>query len=158
MSKNINRKEAGFTLLELLIVIGIIAILATVVILAINPGRQFAQARNADRWSSVNTYSSLIYQLVVDQGGTFPTLPATATQVCKTGTLEATCTSGGLLNLSVLVSGGYTTALDVDPICNTCDDCHNDNGTGYYVHLDAENRLNVEAKCAELTQTIKVIQ
>ncbi len=158
MYKKIQTKEEGFTLLELLIVIGIIAILATVVILAINPGRQFAQARNADRWSSVNTYSSLVYQLVVDQGGTFPTLPDTAQEVCRTGTAAETCNSAGLLDLAVLTTGGYTTALDVDPVCNTCDECNNDNGTGYYVHLDGENRLNVEAQCAELDQTIKVIQ
>ena len=42
-------KKKGFTLIEILVVIGIMAVLATIVIIAINPAKQFAQARNADR-------------------------------------------------------------------------------------------------------------
>jgi prepilin-type N-terminal cleavage/methylation domain-containing protein len=69
--KNTNQK--GFTLIELLIVIGIIAILAAAVIIAINPGRQFEQARNATRWSNMNSIANAVYSYVISEGGNFPT-------------------------------------------------------------------------------------
>jgi len=61
--------EKGFTLIELLIVIGIIAILAAAVIVAINPGQQFAQARNASRQSHLSSISTAIYSHYVTEGG-----------------------------------------------------------------------------------------
>ena len=67
--------EKGFTLIELLIVIGIIAILAAAVIVAINPGQQFAQARNASRQSHLSSISTAIYSHYVTEGGWPDCLP-----------------------------------------------------------------------------------
>lgn len=67
-SKNASR---GFTLIEILIVIGIIAILAAIVIVAINPAKQFAQARNTQRESNVNTILNAIGQRMADNKGIF---------------------------------------------------------------------------------------
>jgi prepilin-type N-terminal cleavage/methylation domain-containing protein len=60
MYKNINLKNQskGFTLIELLIVIAILAILATVVLLVINPVQMFAQARDSQRLYDLNTLSN----------------------------------------------------------------------------------------------------
>ena len=52
----------GFTLIEILIVIGIIAILSSIVIIAVNPARQFAQARDTKRQSDVNAILNAVYQ------------------------------------------------------------------------------------------------
>jgi prepilin-type N-terminal cleavage/methylation domain-containing protein len=52
------KKARGFTLIELLIVIAILAILATVVLLVINPVQMFAQARDSQRIYDVNTLSN----------------------------------------------------------------------------------------------------
>jgi type IV pilus assembly protein PilA len=78
MKKNHARTTSGFTLIELLVVIGIIAILAAVVVVAINPSKQFAQARNAQRESNVSTILNAIGQNIADNKGTF-TCPGAGT-------------------------------------------------------------------------------
>lgn len=64
-------KRKGFTLIEVLVVIGIIAVLAAVVIVAINPAKQFAQARNSQRTSNVATILNAIGQRLADNKGVF---------------------------------------------------------------------------------------
>lgn len=59
----------GFTLVELLVVIGIIVILMTAALVAINPFKQFAMANNANRWSGVTTMMNAVSQRMVDNKG-----------------------------------------------------------------------------------------
>lgn len=60
--------KKGFTLVELLVVVSIIAILVVVVFESLDPLKQFANARNARRWSQVNTVSTAIYRYIIEKG------------------------------------------------------------------------------------------
>jgi len=63
-------KYKGFTLIEILVVVALIAILAAITIIAINPAKNFADARDASRRSDVTTILNAVSQYIVD-GGTF---------------------------------------------------------------------------------------
>jgi len=64
--------KRGFTLIEILLVIGVITILAAIVIIAINPARQFAQARNIQRQTAIKSISDSISQYLIDYRGKIP--------------------------------------------------------------------------------------
>ncbi|MBA3789334.1 prepilin-type N-terminal cleavage/methylation domain-containing protein [Patescibacteria group bacterium] len=87
----------GFTLIEILVVIGMLAILSTVVLIAVNPLRQFAEARNSQRQNDVGTILNALGERLADNGGSFlqpaltrndscvTSLPATSTDIAKIG-------------------------------------------------------------------------
>ncbi len=136
----------GFTLLEVLLVIAIIAILAAIVIIAINPGKQLADARNAQRRSDVNTVLNAVYQYAVDNGKIPASITDTDTEICKTG---GTCTS--LIDLSVLTDAGkYVVSIPEDPTGAST------NGAGYNIVKTATGRVTVSAPNAEGGVTISV--
>src|SRR3989344_2137908 len=69
-------KNKGFTLIEILVVISIIAILAAIVLVAINPGKRFLDARQSQRHANVESILSAVQQAIVDNKGLWPVAPA----------------------------------------------------------------------------------
>lgn len=110
-------KNSGFTLIEILVVIGIIAILATIVVIAINPSRQFAQARNTQRLSNINTILNAIGQNVSDNKGTFTCSGSAYFFAPGTTTIG---TSGKDL-VPCLVPTYIASGIPTDPIGNAVD-------------------------------------
>ena len=72
LKRNTKKHTQGFTLIEILIVIGIIAILAAIVLVAINPSRQFSQANNTQRQSNVAAVLNAVGQYMADNKGALP--------------------------------------------------------------------------------------
>ncbi|MDP3973693.1 MAG: prepilin-type N-terminal cleavage/methylation domain-containing protein [Candidatus Daviesbacteria bacterium] len=137
----------GFTLLEILLVVAAIAILAGIVILAINPGKQLGDTRNAQRKTDINTILNAVYQYSIDNNGTLPsTITTTVTAVCQ----ATPCTS--LIDLSVLTtSEKYVVSIPKDPLITAT------TGTaGYTIVKSANGRVTVAAPDAEQGATISV--
>ena len=142
------KKRSGFTLIEVLLVVAIIAILAGIVILAVNPSKQLADTRNAQRKADVNTIINAVYQYSIDNNGNLPpTVTTTATDICSTG--AASCV--GLIDLSDLTTNGkYLVAIPKDPSNGTS------TNSKYTIVKDANGRLIVAAPSAENGATISV--
>ena len=65
-------RRTGFTLLEMMLVIGLIGILSTGVIASLNPGEMLARNRNAKRAVDLNDILGAVTAYTIDQDGTLP--------------------------------------------------------------------------------------
>ncbi|MFA5747091.1 MAG: type II secretion system protein [Candidatus Paceibacterota bacterium] len=146
------KQKNGFTFIEVLIAMALIAMLASVVIVAANPARQFATGRNTKRWEGVNSVLNAVHQNLVDNGGVFtcafPIPTTTATVIKKTGGVDL---------CSCLVPD-FVAGMPYDPNASGASytDCSNYD-TGYtIIQSTTTGRITVAAPSAELSATIEV--
>lgn len=144
----IARARSAFTLIELLLVLGVISILMVIVIAALSPTRQLGSARDAKRQSDINTILNAVYQYSIDNRGHLPPgIPTgTALEICRSG--AASCVNGVDLNV---LSGAYLVSVPLDPHAP-------DTGTGtsYFIRRSEDGRLVVTAPLAEGADEVSV--
>lgn len=145
--------KKGFTLIELLVVISIIAILATVVFVALDPVTRFADARNSKRWSNVNSILTAVSEYTVDNDGTLPAgITTTEKQLGTCASGGATACSGAAaacLDLSTILAK-YLKSIPLDPSAGSAAT------TKFSVVADANNIVTIKSCAAENTAVIQV--
>lgn len=150
MNKKIHwslRSQKGFTLLELIVVMAIIAALSTTVIVAINPAQRFIQARDARRTTDVESILTAVHEYIVDNKGTYPPGITTSDQQLGTSTGNPSCavstggcsvTNTACLDLSSTLAK-YLKSIPVDPLNGTAQK------TNYAVSIDTNGIVTVKA-------------
>jgi len=162
----LNSRQVGFTLIELIIVIAIIALLAAATFVAVNPAKRIGDANNAQRWSDISAVADAWGFYVADNSGTVATTVTngvtysvatttggTAFATCGASTGNATTTTA-LVDLSALVTGGYIGAIPTEP--NYVDgDLYN---TGYYFYTDSTGAIKVGSCETYNSSNIEVVR
>lgn len=134
--------QKGFTLVELLVVIGILATLLAITLIAINPARQFSQANNTQRNSNVNAILNAVGSYAADNRGALPAgITTTEQNIANTGA-----------NICADIVTRYIAALPTDPALGggSVTDCTQPYDTGYTIVQTTDNRITVRAPNAEL--------
>ena len=161
-----NRK--GFTLIELIIVIAIIALLAAATFVAVDPAKRIGEARDAQRWSDVTAIADAYMKYLVDNVG----VAVTSTGVTNGTTyfIQAAAGSGDTSPSSCAGSSTVTSATGIDlhglVTAGYIGDIPDDPGgvdgqsTDYYFYTDAQGIVIVGSctKYSGTTNYAKVIR
>lgn len=111
----------GFTILELMVIVVIIGILASVTIVAIRPSQNFAATRNITRQADLERIQGALNQLAIETNGAIPAAITTSLQMLGTATTgcNISCgsasTTASCLNLTSTLVPLYIPSLPVDP-------------------------------------------
>lgn len=145
--KNSLRHQA-FTLIEVLIVVVIIAILAGIVIVAINPARQISQTNNTERSADVKAIIDAVHEYSIDNRGVLPT--------AITGTGTVIGSGASQIDICSDLVPTYIAEMPFDPTATGASytDCTSYD-TGYTI-ASTNGRVTVAAPSAELSETISV--
>lgn len=147
------KKESNkFNFLEILIIISALAVVVMLVLLAINPNKQAAEARNMQRKADVSMILSQVSSYVLRNYHIPSEIPTTKScveymnEICKTGPYDCT----DLVNMSFLnqVNTEELVIMPNDPEHISI------NGTGYYIFNDGSGVITVCAPYAERNEEI----
>jgi prepilin-type N-terminal cleavage/methylation domain-containing protein len=104
--------KKGFTLIEVLVVIGILGILATVALVAINPAEAQKKARDVQRLKDMATLQSVMEQYLADNPGTAGIAAGWAGGVSSGANVYSGCGTSNWLTVNLCP---YLSVLPKDP-------------------------------------------
>jgi len=157
MSKT--RRLSGFTLIEILVVVALIAILTAITFIAINPGKNFADARNTTRATHVSQILSAVSQYLTVPGNTLDNLSvASATSAAippcsaplEIGSPATTTTID--LKTPLVTTGDFIVGIPVDPASTPASD---EGNTGYTI-CRTGTRVTIASMHEENGATIEI--
>lgn len=138
--------KKAFTLIEILLVIGMIAVLATVVFVALDPAKRFRDARDAKRSTDAQSILSAVQTFIIDNQGSLPVgLTTTEKQIGTAATGCAIATGGcavsgaaDCINLTTPLAK-YLKTIPIDSSGGTA------SLTRYSIGMDANGIVTVKA-------------
>ena len=140
----------GFTLIELMLVIGILSVLLAITLVAINPQRQFSKANDTKRGSDVLAILNAVGEYSANNHGAIP-------PVIPTGSPIAIGNGAGQINLCSALVPTYIAALPVDPQTTgskEITDCSSSYSINYWISQTSSGRVTVIAPNSQLIPTI----
>ncbi len=145
--KNFHR---GFSVIEMLMMISLFAVLASLIIVAVNPISRGGDAQNAERWSNVNALVNALYLYDLENSGKPPLgVEETAHEICSPNANAPQCVANGFVDLSLLVPK-YVHTLPIDPRSS------GPMGSGYSVSVDGAGKVTVRALNTENADIISI--
>jgi prepilin-type N-terminal cleavage/methylation domain-containing protein len=141
------KKYSGFSLIEILIVVGLILILAAITIVAINPAKHFRDTRNSQRSADVSEMLNAVTQFTSEEGRTLADLGSIP--LCEDGVTPASIGTSGV-DLDASLVDEFIVEIPKDPTNGT------DADTGYTICQTDGGRVEIAAPRAEETDPIVV--
>ena len=178
--------KKGFTLIELLVVIAVIGVLATIVLLAVNPAEQLARGRDTSRESAItqigralqsyytaqspsaypavatNSFDTLVTSQDMKTVPVNPTYATAPTVNCAAANLQSTTTPAS--NYCYMLNAGSTEALVYGRMESTLNNskCSATSNTAWFVFNTATGRAGIFCKATapaagDITNTMTLL-
>lgn len=150
----ISSSKRGFTLVEMLVVIGLIALLSTVVLVAVNPSRQFKMARDTQRTAHISAILNALSQNMAENKGQLvcegivKDIPSSTTEMRDNEPLG---------DFAPCIVPAYLASMPFDPSESTAFyDSPDDYDTGYTIRQDSSGHITLTAPSEISTSSLTV--